>query len=331
MKSLNEDLKTGSFKPVYLLYGEEAYLKRQYRDRLTKAMVSEDDTMNCSYYEGKNIPVGEVIDLAESMPFFADCRLIVVEDSGFFKNASPELADYIKELSGAAHFVFIEREVDKRGKLFKAVKGKGRIVELAKQNEATLVKWVAGGVRQEGKQISEPTIHYFLTKVGTDMGNIQKELEKLFSYTLEKEQIDREDIDEICTGQISNQIFAMVDAVAEKKQRKALDYYYDLLALKEPPMRILYLLSRQFKILLEVKDLSMRGYGSKEISTRVGVPFFAMSKYQQQTRAFKMQELKDILETSAQTEEQVKTGRLDDVLGVEIFIVNYSAPRTNSI
>jgi len=331
MKSLNEDLKTGSFKPVYLLYGEEAYLKRQYRDKLTKAMVSEDDTMNYSYYEGKNIPVGEVIDLAETMPFFADCRLIVVEDSGFFKNASPELADYIKELTGAAHFVFVEREVDKRSKLFKAVKAKGRVVELAKQNEATLVKWVAGNVRQERKQISESTIHYFLTKVGTDMENIQKELEKLFCYTLEKGQIDRTDVDEICTTQISNQIFAMVDAVAEKKQRKALDYYYDLLALKEPPMRILYLLSRQFKILLEVKDLSTRGYSSKEISTRVGVPFFAMGKYQQQVRAFKIHELKDILETCAQTEEYVKTGRLDDVLGVEIFIVKYSAPRINSI
>ena len=55
MKSLNEDLKTGEFKQVYLLYGEEGYLKKQYKDRLSKAIVSEGDTMNYSYYEGKGI------------------------------------------------------------------------------------------------------------------------------------------------------------------------------------------------------------------------------------------------------------------------------------
>ena len=69
MKSLNEDLKTGQFKQIYLLYGEESYLKRQYRERLVRAMIPEGDTMNYAHYEGKNIPVKEVIDLAETMPF----------------------------------------------------------------------------------------------------------------------------------------------------------------------------------------------------------------------------------------------------------------------
>ena len=96
MKSLNEDLKTGQFKQIYLLYGEESYLKRQYRERLVRAMIPEGDTMNYAHYEGKNIPVKEVIDLAETMPFFAEKRLIVFENTGFFKPAAgAELADYI--------------------------------------------------------------------------------------------------------------------------------------------------------------------------------------------------------------------------------------------
>ena len=93
MKSLNEDLKSGQLNQVYLLYGEEAYLKKQYRDRLRNALISPDDTMNYAYYEGKGVNVKEVIDLAETLPFFAERRLIVLENTGFFKNASPELAD----------------------------------------------------------------------------------------------------------------------------------------------------------------------------------------------------------------------------------------------
>ena len=255
MKSLNEDLKTGQFNKVYLLFGEEAYLKKQYKDKLRKAMVSPDDNMNYAYFEGKGINVNEVIDLAETLPFFAERRLIVMEDTGFFKSASAELADYIKEMPDTTSVIFIETEVDKRGKLYKAVQSKGRVVELGRQDENTLLRWVAGNVKQEQKMMSESTVRFFLSKVGTDMENIQKELEKLFCYTMEKDSITAEDVETICTTQITNQIFDMVNAVADKKQRKALEYYYDLLALKEPAMRILFLLTRQFKLLLKRRGL----------------------------------------------------------------------------
>lgn len=325
MKSLNEDLKTGQLKQIYLLYGEEAYLKKQYRDKLHQAIVPLEDTMNYAYYEGKGINVREVIDLAETLPFFAEHRLIVLENSGFFKNASPELADYLKELPETTAMIFVESEIDKRGKLYKAVKEKGRIVELGRQDEGTLLRWIAGNVRREGKQITEQTIRFFLTKVGTDMENIQKELEKLFCYTLDKQEISAEDVEEICTTQITNQVFDMVEAVAKKQQRKALDYYYDLLALKEPPMRILFLLTRQFRLLWEVKDMDRQGYPRKEIATKAGLHPFVVGKYQEQARAFSEPALRKILEDSVDMEECIKTGRLSDTLGIELFIMKYSA------
>ena len=162
MKSLNEDIKTGQWKPVYLLCGEEAYLKKQYKDRITKAILPEGDTVNYAYYEGKGINPGELIDLAETMPFFAERRLIVVENSGFFKNASPELAEYIKTMPETACFLFVEQEVDKRGKLYKAVKSKGRITEMGRQDEKTLLYWLASQVKREGRQIKESTAKYLL-------------------------------------------------------------------------------------------------------------------------------------------------------------------------
>lgn len=325
MKSLNEDLKTGKFKQVYLLFGEENYLKKQYKDRLTKALISEEDTMNYAYYEGKGIDVREIIDLAETMPFFSERRLIVIENSGFFKNATPELAEYMKDIPETTYFIFVETELDKRSKLFKAVKDKGRIVELARQDEKTLVRWIYGNVKKEGKQITESSIHYLLSKCGTDMENLQKEMEKLFCYTLDKEVIQIEDIDAICTTQITNEIFDMVNAVAEKKQKRALDRYYDLLALKEPAMRILYLLSRQFRLLMEVKEMTGQGYDKKSIASKAGLHPFAVGKYIEQSRRFSKKELRNILEDSVDIEERVKTGRLQDVLAVELFIVKYSS------
>ena len=324
MKSLNEDIKTGNFKPVYLLYGEEAYLKKQYRDRITKAIFPDGDTVNYAYYEGKGINPGELIDLAETMPFFAKRRLIVVENSGFFKNATLDLADYIKTMPDTACFLFVENEADKRGKMYKAVKSKGRVVEMARQDEKTLLYWVAGNVKKEGYKIKEQTARYLLSTTGTDMENLEKELEKLFCYCMGKEEIEISDIEAICTTQITNKIFDMVEAVAMKNQKKALDYYYDLLALKEPPMRILFLMTREYRLLFHVKGLMANGYGKKEIASKAGIHPFAAGRYMDAAKRYELGELRTVMEEGAQLEQNVKTGLMTDTLAVELFIVKNS-------
>ena len=94
MQTINEDIKNGTFKPVYLLYGEEAFLKQSYKKKL-RAAISGDDTMNYNYFEGKGLDVNELISLADTMPFFSERRLILIEDSGFFKTSSEALAEYL--------------------------------------------------------------------------------------------------------------------------------------------------------------------------------------------------------------------------------------------
>lgn len=335
MKRLNEDIKTGQFKNIYLLYGEEAYLRKQFKNRLTEAMLPEGDTMNYAYYEGREdkkntekytegngIPVLEVIDLAETMPFFSERRLIVFENSGLFKTAAPKLADYLGSMAPFTCFLFVEREVDKRGKLYKAVKSKGRVVELSRQNDRDLERWFMGKVKEEGKQIQESTVRYIFSRVGKNLDNLEKEMEKLFCYTLDQEMITVSDVDAICTAQISKRIFAMVDAVAKQDKKKALDYYYELLVLKEPPDNILALLNRQFRLLLEVQALVKKGMGRKQVAGKVGVSQDVVGIYINQCRNFRKAELRAIMEEGAELEEAVKTGRLNDVMSVEIFILS---------
>lgn len=324
MKRLNEDIKTGQFKSVYLLYGEEAYLKKQYKERLTKAMLPDGDTVNYAYFEGKGINIPEIIDLAETMPFFAERRLIVMENSGLFIKAAPELADYIKTMPDTVCFLFLEEEVDKRGKLYKAVNTKGCVVEMGRQDEKTLFLWILGAVKREQKKIQESTVRYLISKVGTDMENLEKELEKLFSYTAFREEITIEDVDAICTTQILNRIFDMIDAVALKQQKKALDYFYDLLSLKETPLGILFRLVSQFRRLLEVKSLMKKGFGKKQIAETAGIHPFVTGKCMEQSKRFSEKELIAILEDAADLEESVKTGKLTDLMCVELFIVKYS-------
>ena len=325
MQRINEDIKNNTFSQVYLLYGEEAYLRRQYKDKLKNALSADGDTMNCHYYEGKDISVGEIIDLAETMPFLAERRVIVMENTGLFKSGGEALAEYLAGPSPTVFFVFAESEIDKRSKLYKAVQNKGVSVEFSVQDESTLRRWILGMIKRENKNISQNALELFLNKTGTDMENIYKELEKLFCYCLEKDVITEADIEEICTQKVTNQIFDMVNAIADRQQKKALSLYYDLLSLREAPMRILFLIGRQFNILLMVKEMKKKGYDNKTIASRAGIPPFTVGKYAAQASKFKSKDLKQALTECVEADEAVKTGRMNDKISVELLILKYSA------
>ena len=325
MKTIDNDIKMGQLKNVYLLYGTEDYLKRQYRDKLKHALVVPDDTMNFSAYEGKDINPKELIDLSETLPFFKEKRMILVENSGFFKNSCDDLAEYMSQVPESTCFVFVEEEVDKRSKLFKAASRAGSAVEFETPKEDMLIRWILGRIQREGKKITQSVMQLFLSKTGSDMEHIDKELEKLICYTLDKTEISAADVEAICTGQTENKIFEMIDAISAKNQKKALDLYYDLLALKEAPMRILFLIARQFQNLLLIKSMSAKGYPAVSIAKTAGMPSFAVQKNLRQAGAFKINQLKEAIEDCGQAEEDVKTGRMADQLAVELLIVKYSA------
>lgn len=324
MKTIDEDIKTGQLKTAYLLYGPEAYLRRQYRDKLKHAMAAPDDNMNFAAFEGKETDVEAVIELAETLPFFAEQRVILIENSGFFKNSCERLAEYLPKTPSTTHFIFVEDEIDKRSKCYKAVQKTGKVVEFATQTEELLTRWILSRLKKEGKNITGSVMQLFLSKTGTDMGNIDRELEKLICYTMGRPVIEAADVEAIATEQTQNKIFEMVNAIAEHNQRKALDLYYDLLTLKEPSMRIMYLISRQFQILLNVKDMSARGMDQASMAKIAGIPPFAVRRNVSQAKGFSMEQLKQALRDGVDLEEAVKTGRMNDQMAVEIFLMKYS-------
>lgn len=321
MKQINEDIRQSNFKQVYLLYGEERYLRRQYRERLRKALCSEGDTMNTHFYDGKNLPVGEIIDLAETLPFLAERRVILISDSGLFKAGGEKLAEYLASPNESTCFVFAESEVDKRSKLFKAVSAKGYAAEFAVQDENTLKRWIAGVLAKDNKKITENTVQLLISKTGTDMDNIQSELEKLICYCMERDVVTDADVEAVCTTRVSNHIFDMISAISERRQKEALELYYDLLALKEPPMRILFLIARQCNMLMQAKELKARGCDNRTIASKLGVPPFIAGKYLAQASKFGSPLLRRAVTQCVEAEEAVKSGRMDDVMSVEILIL----------
>ena len=268
METLNQDIKSGNFKRFYLLFGEEEFLKQSYKKRLRQA-VAGNDTMNYNYFEGKGLDVRELISLANTMPFFSDRRLIMVEDSGFFKAVSDELVEALPDIPDTTCIVFAESAVDKRNRLYKKVKELGSAVELKRQSASQLAVWAGRILAQNGRKITSADMNFFLERTGDDMETIRTELEKLISYTMGQEVVTREDIEAVTTVQVTNKIFDMVTAIVTGKTKTAMDLYEDLLTLKEPPMRILFLIARQFNQILLVKEMMASGNDKSAIASKL--------------------------------------------------------------
>lgn len=323
MQTLNQDIKDRTFKPIYLLFGEEEFLKKSYKNRLKEAIIG-DDTMNYHYFEGKGLDVEEVISLADTMPFFGERRLIQIEDSGFFKQAAEALTAYLPAMADTTCFLFVESEVDKRSRMYKKVRELGYAAELGRQSSSQLAAWAGGILQKEGRSITRNTMELLLSKTGDDMENIRMELEKLISYTLGRDVITDRDIEEICTVRVTNKIFDMVAAMVNRQTRKAMDLYEDLLTLKEPPMRILFLIARQFNQILQVRELMAKGADKGSIASKLKLQPFVAGKVMQQSRAFSREQILSYVNLCVDFEEAVKTGRLGDQLAVELLITKKS-------
>ena len=321
MNKIEEDIRSGTFSRVYLLYGEEDYLKEHYVGQLKKALIAEGDEINLNIWRGGDVDVTELISQAMTMPFFAPHRLIILIGSGLFRAGGSELADALPGLPPETVLVFSEEEVDARGRLFKQVRSMGVVLKQDRQKEEALQTWILRRLTREGKIIRYSTMDLLLERTGNDMCIIDQEVEKLLCYTADREEILPEDVRAVITVQTGNRIFELADAITRSQADRALSIYYDLLALKESPIGILALLSKQFQRFLIVKEFREQGLDVNAISDRLQSKTFIIRKNLGQVSGYTAKDLEEILHRILLTDEAVKTGRMGDKAAVELLIL----------
>ena len=319
LKNLNSDIQSGNFKSLYLLYGDENYLLKSYKETFKKTL-SGDNEFNYEYFEGKHTDIDRFIDAVNTVPFMADKRCIIAEDTGWFKSSPDKLVEFITKIPQSSVVVFIDREVDKRGRLYKKAADAGYIAELNSLDAVSLKKWAAGILAKNGKKITVSDMDLFLNYTGSDMERIKNELEKLTAYIGDEEVIKRSDIENIVTVNIEGRVFKMIEALASKRINETMGLYKDLLALKEEPRKIFPLIVRQFNWLLIIKEALNEGGDIDKVAKVFQIPQFLVLKLKKQAKGFETAELEKYLKRCIEIEESMKTGDIPDRLAVELMI-----------
>ena len=322
IRALNEVISTANFKNVHLLCGTEDYLRLQFKDKLVKAMGGEPGSMSFDKFVGKETVPEQIIDLAETMPFFTDHRVILLENTGWFKSGCEAMAKYIEDgVCDSTYMVFCEKEVDKKTKIYKTIASVGMVSSFDVQNESTLGAWLVSNSKKLGTPMSGAEAAYMVNMVGSDMVSLASELDKLSAYCLDRQRITRDDIDAVCHRKLEDKIFEMCDDIALRRSNRAFSLYYDLLGNKEEPIKILSLITRHYDMLMKIKDMELDRKPDSMIGPAVGKPDWSIKGYRAQTSHYTLDKLKELLKKCVTTDENIKTGRMTDKVAVEMLIV----------
>lgn len=328
MKVLKENIKSHNFMKCYLFYGNEEYLKNYYEKKLKNSILNSNQAMNFDIFESKDINIDSIISSADTLPFMADKRLVLVKNSELFQNIKKDEAEkmrqYLNDIPESTCIVFIENEVDKRNKLYKVIQSIGHIVEFTAPKENELVTWLQREFKNSNKSIETKVAIYMLRAVGTNMELLINETQKLIAYKYNDNIITKEDIDLICVKSLEAKIFDMLDAMGNKNATKALEIYNNMIILKEAPIKILIMTIRQFRLLIQTKFLLSKGYSANNIADRLNLRLFVVSSLMNQCKNFSYQSLIEAFEECLDTDVSIKTGEVDAETGVELLIIKYS-------
>lgn len=275
-------IKTNSFSRMYLLFGEEKYLVNQYRDELKAALSSPDDTMNMVSYNSDTFDLNTVISDAITIPFFAEHRVIIVEDSGLFDLSEDAFLEVLDQMPDTNVLIFCETKVNKSKKAYLHADKDERVTcaEFDTPTTDDLISWLGMILGEDGLKVKLAVPEMLITAAGPDknMYLLRNEARKLHDYCLDRGAITEADVEAVCASSVEDKIFDMCRAISQKNRDAAISMYMDLLKLGRTPYNIIGSISYQFNQLLIVSQMLKDKATAKEISSKLKVADWAASR-----------------------------------------------------
>lgn len=361
-QSILNSIKREVISPVYLLYGEEEYLQELVVKALKETVLSsETGSFNLDELEGGKVSLSSLVDMANTLPVFAEKRLVIVKDAAYFrsrgskeenkegseaenKEGSAEgskqteiegkglvsgeekcLLKYLEDPLLSTCLVFWQKgTVDKRRKIYKAIAATGQVLEIGPLRGRDLSDWLAAEAKKMGKRMERQALEYMLINCGNQLRNLHSELEKLALYSGEEQTITLDMMQKLVTRSSEGNIFNLVDGIGLGKGEEALLELKNLLINGEPPVKILHMIARQFRLLLLVKEAAQKGWPEKKISAELSLHPFVTGKILRQARNFSFAQLEKSLQLILQSDLGIKTGLKPD-LTLETLIIKLTS------
>lgn len=308
---------------IYLIYGAEQFLI----DEQLKKITANDNELNINNYDLDINSIEEIIDDAETLSLFASSKVIIVKNSNIFtskKNIISHntelLENYLNNPNPSTKLIFIVEtdKLDSRKKINKIIKKCGNIIEC--QPPTNLNKFVIDLLGDYN--IDTNLTKLLIERVGNNLSILNQEIIKLKLYKQEDKNITKEDILNVTSKNIQPDLFLFIETLINKDIDKALSLYKELLIFNEEPIKIILMLANQFRIMYQSITLTQKGYTQKNIAELLDIHPYRVKLAIEKGWQYHPDDLLIYLEKLADLDYQIKSGKIDKEIGLELFILN---------
>ncbi|MEX2461775.1 MAG: DNA polymerase III subunit delta [Paenibacillaceae bacterium] len=332
-KTAAKGITQGKALPIYVCYGTEKYLQQEFIAHLiSKLVVPEQRQLAVSRYDLSETSLDTVLDDTETMPFLVEKKIIIAKNALFFTGAKEStkvehrverLLDYMKSPVDYAVIVFVvdTDKLDERKKIVKALKDNQSAIPFLPLSVEDLTKWMIRRAEKLGVSFDDGAIDKFILYTGAQLQLITVELEKLSLFVGSNGCITGELIGQLVVRSAEQNVFILMDEIVKLHLDRALSILHDLFKQREEPIKILLLIARQFRMMLQIKELERQGYSQQQIAGSISAHPYAVKLASEQGRSYSLAKLSGLLSQLGELDYRMKSGKVDKALGLELFIL----------
>ncbi|MBQ4629913.1 MAG: DNA polymerase III subunit delta [Clostridia bacterium] len=323
MAGIKDDLKSLNFKNVYLLWGEEDYLRDNYKNELVKKVLDPSFAdFNYKEYTSKKPDCEEVSDFVASYPCMSEKKILYIKDSDIFKKVSETEKKFWNELfddmPDFVIIIFSEKNVDKRSALYKKLLSAHSVDEFPFQKPHDLINWIGRHVSSMKKEMSASCAQYLIDCCSPSMYLLKNEIDKLCSYC-SSSKITEKDIDICCCKIAESRVFDMIDDALDGKISDACKKYEELKLLREEPIAINGAIFSKFNQLRKIKIMSQT-MTARDIAIQIKQKEFIVNLNLKKARNVSAEKLDAVINLCAETDHKIKSGKSEPWAALDVLM-----------
>jgi len=310
--------------PTYLFVGEERFFIDEgvkiVRERFLEKGCKD---FNYDLYSAQDIQASRVVEIAQTLPFMAGRRVVIVKDIDEWKATDREvITAYIDSPSPMTCLILTASRLDRRERFSMTLERKGMVVLCQPLYKQNLAGWIRRRIQQSGKDIDLHALDLLIEMVGKDMMTLNQDIEKLILYCGDRVKITMKDVVEVSSAMRSVSTFEVVDAMMEGRLKESLIFLKRAIDEGEPPVRIFYFIVREFRAMLKARMLIDTGKDLDEAIQAAGVPQFKVKEFSRPLQRFSLKDLQKIFMRLVETDGMLKGGALRPEIALEGLLLH---------